>query len=208
MRGDDAECVEVADRIFGRLLEAVGDAAATPRIGAFVAQCEAELARAKRVPGASRWRALFERWTLIDERYPAAYAAFRAAEAHLLGDHRRARLPAAELLRTAAEAAAAMGAAPLLADVEALARRARLPLGPEPERQPIPAVANEVAVTPREREVLRLLADGFSNGEIGRALFISTKTASTHVSNILRKLDASNRVEAAGLAIRLGLVDA
>jgi len=50
--------------------------------------------------------------------------------------------------------------------------------------------------------VLALLAHGRSNGEIAKALFISTKTASVHVSNILRKLDVTNRVEAANLARR------
>ena len=53
--------------------------------------------------------------------------------------------------------------------------------------------------------MLRLVADGLSNGEIGQRLFISTKTASVHVSNILGKLGVANRVEAAAVAHRLGL---
>jgi DNA-binding NarL/FixJ family response regulator len=53
--------------------------------------------------------------------------------------------------------------------------------------------------------VLYLLADGRSNPEIGQALFISTKTASVHVSNILAKLGVSGRVEAAVVAHRLGV---
>ena len=60
-------------------------------------------------------------------------------------------------------------------------------------------------LTAREREVLSLLAAGRSNPEIGRALFISTKTASVHVSNILAKLGVSGRVEAAVVAQRLGV---
>jgi DNA-binding NarL/FixJ family response regulator len=56
-----------------------------------------------------------------------------------------------------------------------------------------------------EREVLRLVADGRSNGQIAEALFISRKTASVHVSNILGKLGVSTRVEAAALAHRHGL---
>ena len=55
-------------------------------------------------------------------------------------------------------------------------------------------------LTPREHEVLALLARGRTNGEIAKELFITTKTASVHVSNILRKLDVTNRVEAANLA--------
>jgi DNA-binding NarL/FixJ family response regulator len=64
------------------------------------------------------------------------------------------------------------------------------------------ATANSLlGLSEREREVLDLLAAGRTNGEIGRALFISTKTASVHVSNILRKLGVTNRVEAAALAV-------
>ena len=61
-------------------------------------------------------------------------------------------------------------------------------------------------LTDREREVLLLLAAGRSNPEIARALFISAKTASVHVSNILAKLGVSGRVEAAAIAHRLGVV--
>jgi DNA-binding NarL/FixJ family response regulator len=61
-------------------------------------------------------------------------------------------------------------------------------------------------LTDRELLVLRLLVAGRSNGEIGAELFISRKTASVHVSNILRKLGVSTRVQAAALAERAGLV--
>jgi len=64
-----------------------------------------------------------------------------------------------------------------------------------------------VGLTPREREVLTALVAGRTNGEIARTLFISVKTASVHVSNILRKLDVPNRSEAARLGYRLGLAD-
>ena len=62
-------------------------------------------------------------------------------------------------------------------------------------------------LTPREREILALVAEGRSNGEIGKQLFISAKTVSVHVSNILGKLDASGRTEAAAIARRRGLLD-
>jgi len=61
-------------------------------------------------------------------------------------------------------------------------------------------------LTAREREILALVADGRSNGEIGRQLFISTKTVSVHVSNILGKLGAAGRTEAAAIARRDGLL--
>jgi DNA-binding CsgD family transcriptional regulator len=75
------------------------------------------------------------------------------------------------------------------------------PASPPPPPDPLA----RFGLTEREREVLSLLAAGRSNPEIGRALFISTKTASVHVSNILAKLGVSGRVEAAVVAHRLGV---
>ena len=73
-------------------------------------------------------------------------------------------------------------------------------LAPERERRP-------AGLSAREIEVLRLVADGRSNGEIGEALFISRKTAGVHVTHILDKLGVANRVEAAMAAGRLGLLE-
>ena len=82
-------------------------------------------------------------------------------------------------------------------EVAALLRR--LGDGPAPTAGPAP-------LTPREREVATLVADGLSNGEIARRLYISTKTASVHVSNILAKLGMTSRTEVAAWAVRSGLV--
>jgi DNA-binding NarL/FixJ family response regulator len=93
-------------------------------------------------------------------------------------------------------------AAYLLADCHqgaALLRR----LGHDPTH---PDDATPTPLTPREREVAALLAEGLSNGEIARRLYISTKTASVHVSNILAKLDMTSRTEVATWAVRSGLV--
>jgi DNA-binding CsgD family transcriptional regulator len=60
-------------------------------------------------------------------------------------------------------------------------------------------------LTPRERDVLRLLVEGRSNPEIADALFISPRTAETHVTHILAKLGATTRAEAAAHAVRAGL---
>jgi DNA-binding NarL/FixJ family response regulator len=84
-------------------------------------------------------------------------------------------------------------------EVAALLRR--LGDGPEPPQDATP-------LTPREREVATLLAEGLSNGEIARRLFISTKTASVHVSNILAKLGMASRAEVAAWAVRSGLASA
>ncbi len=89
-----------------------------------------------------------------------------------------------------------LGAQPLLDEL--------VLLGSAPSRTAAPA---DGSLTAREREILGLVAEGRSNGEIGRQLFISTKTVSVHVSNILSKLGASGRTEAAALARRRGLLD-
>jgi DNA-binding NarL/FixJ family response regulator len=76
---------------------------------------------------------------------------------------------------------------------------------PATARADTSAPADQFGFTPREAEVLALVAAGRSNRQIAQALFISPKTASVHVSNILAKLDVSNRVEAAAMAHHLGL---
>ena len=68
-----------------------------------------------------------------------------------------------------------------------------------------PAVG-DVSVTPREAEVLQLLADGLANKEIGARLQISAHTAKFHVESLLKKLDAANRAEAVREGIRRGLI--
>lgn len=67
--------------------------------------------------------------------------------------------------------------------------------------------ADTFGLSGREREVLALVAQGRTNREIGERLFISQKTVGVHVGNILAKLEVSGRVEAAAVAIRLGLTD-
>ncbi|UPK76426.1 AAA family ATPase [Nocardioidaceae bacterium SCSIO 66511] len=74
--------------------------------------------------------------------------------------------------------------------------------GPAPRR----TAATDASLTPREEEILALVALGRSNGEIGRQLYISAKTVSVHVSNILAKLGAGSRTEAAALARSKGLL--
>ena len=118
---------------------------------------------------------------------------------------RRARLLTEEL-----------GARPLSGDITQLARRGRISLTHEAEARDDEAAAGMAAPTPvpgepplgltaREYEVLRLVAAGHSNREIASELFISAKTASVHVSNILGKLGVTSRGEAAATAHQLGL---
>ena len=121
---------------------------------------------------------------------------------------RAAPITAAAALRHAA--AAANGHQPLLAQVRALAERARIPLqtpAATPQTPPQDKVRSPFGLTGRELAVLRLVAAGRSNAEIGAELFISPRTAGVHVTNILRKLGVTNRVQAAALAERAGLLD-
>ena len=109
-----------------------------------------------------------------------------------------------------AAAAAAAGHAPLLAQIRTLADRARIPLHPaaagEPQAPRSAQPLTRYGLTGRELTVLRLLAAGRTNPQIGAELYISTSTASVHVSNILRKLAVSSRVQAAAIAERAGLL--
>jgi DNA-binding CsgD family transcriptional regulator len=124
---------------------------------------------------------------------------YRQAEALL--DQGGSRDQAAPILRASCATASGLGAGPLQAGIEALARRARIGLEPGTAAAP----GEELGLTPREREVLTLVADGRSKRQIAEELFISHKTASVHVSNILAKLGVANRAEAAVAAHRLGL---
>ncbi|MFC6082910.1 helix-turn-helix transcriptional regulator [Sphaerisporangium aureirubrum] len=152
------------------------------------------------------WQAAVAAWRGAGEPYLLAYCLFRLAEALCAVGERRGAGDAAE---EAARLAGDLGAAPLSADIGALVRRARLAFTPgaapaEPPAGPSAADPLErFALTDREREVIVLLADGRSNSQIATSLFISPKTVSVHVSNILAKLGVTGRVEAAAMVHRL-----
>jgi DNA-binding CsgD family transcriptional regulator len=120
----------------------------------------------------------------------------------------RARVALATVLRAAGEVAEAR-------EVADAARDAARSLGATPILDQLRAIGSAPArhepgddtLTPRETEILQLVAAGRTNGEIGKQLFISTKTVSVHVSNILGKLGAAGRTEAAAIARRRGLVE-
>jgi DNA-binding CsgD family transcriptional regulator len=139
------------------------------------------------------WDEAAAAWEALGQPYSTAITLLAAAEAALADGDREA---AAERLRRAAPLADRLRALPLSGEIAALARRARISLaggpgGPGPDR---------LGLTDREFEVLRLVAAGRSNREIAAELFISAKTASVHVSNILAKLGAASRGEAAARA--------
>ncbi|MGW6535672.1 helix-turn-helix transcriptional regulator [Streptomyces sp. NPDC055051] len=182
-------------------------AAPAPVWAAHAVQVSEELARAEGRETSGRWAETVDAWTTLDQPYPLARARHRLADALLTEGGRREEATA--LLRQAHATAVALGARPLREDVELLAARARIPLtadpaapAPEPEPQ-----ADAFGLTPREQDVLRLVAAGRTNRQIAEELFISPKTASVHVSNILAKLGVSGRGEAAAMAHRLHLLD-
>ena len=120
----------------------------------------------------------------------------------------RVRASYSQILRLAGDPAAGRAQADT---ARAIAARLGAPslLGDELADDPAPVTAPagpKAALTPRELEILALVAEGRSNGEIGKQLFISTKTVSVHVSTILGKLAASSRTEAAAIARRENLL--
>jgi DNA-binding CsgD family transcriptional regulator len=166
----------------------------------------AEAAAAEGVVDGAAWDAAAVAWRAVDQPYQEATALLSAAHAAATAGDRDG---AAERLRRAAELADRLGARPLRTGIDDLARRARLLLRPEQDLPDNPATVTRqpFGLTPREMEVLRLVADGRSNRDIADELFISAKTASVHVSNILAKLGVAVRVEAAATAHRLHLFD-
>jgi DNA-binding NarL/FixJ family response regulator len=136
-----------------------------------------------------------------------AYANFRLGEA-LLASH-APRRDSETALSEAYRSASALGAAPLAGWIEALAKRARISIVAVPETpdtvESAGPGADDHGLTNREREVLTLVAEGYTNRRIAETLFISESTAGVHVSNILGKLGVASRTEAAAVAARLGL---
>jgi DNA-binding CsgD family transcriptional regulator/tetratricopeptide (TPR) repeat protein len=167
---------------------------------------DAEHARATRPSDPVAWSVAAERWEALDYRHRAGYARWRQAEALLATP--RGGGAAATVLSTAAGLAAEH--VPLTTAIRDLARRARIDLDTvaEPVQPDEPPTARAFGLTERELDVLRLLGQGKTNPEIAAALFISPRTAGVHVTHILRKLDATTRVQAATIGERAGLLAA
>ena len=170
-----------------------------PQVVADLARVDAELARLEGRAEPELWRAAAELNEPIGNRVGIAYARLREAEALLEGGG-----DASEPLRAAHSIAAECGATPLREACETVARRARIALGEE-RKGTVATVDDPFGLTPREREVLALVAAGRTNRQIGEELFMSEKTASVHVSRILAKLEVSTRGEAGAVAHKLGL---
>jgi ATP/maltotriose-dependent transcriptional regulator MalT len=206
--GDQDE-LERAQERGGDLVERVRATAIDggPVEAGWAAMADAEQSRLSGAPDPELWGTAAMAWEGLDRPYLAARARFHQAEAFVVTDD-RAR--AGESARSALECADRLGAGWLAGEIRALATRARLRLEEEPEAVPAsePASEDPFGLTPRERQVLVLIAKGATNREIGQELFMAEKTASVHVSRILAKLDVRTRTEAAAVAYRLGLTDA
>jgi DNA-binding CsgD family transcriptional regulator len=204
-------------RAFQRRLEGDDDAAVWARVAGLWTALDApyEVALA-------RWRQAEAVMTVRGAR-----AGRTAARGPLLESTRiAAELRARPLLRSLRELAG-RARIELPPEVDALlgateAQHVGVEASPSPEREQgrsdlVRVIAGDPAPTPkrddpfglshREREVLALVAQGRTNREIGERLFISQKTVGVHVGNILSKLEVSGRVEAAAVAIRLGMTE-
>jgi DNA-binding CsgD family transcriptional regulator len=178
--------------------------AAHPQVAtadAELATWQAEHARLRGEKEADAWEAAAAAWQTHGRPHRSAYALWRQAEA-LLAERQPSE--ATEVLRRAATLAEEM--VPLQQEITALARRARIDLDSETSPH-AEAESTPYGLTERERDVLTLLTRGHTNAQIGAALFMSPKTASVHVSHILRKLGVTGRVQAATLAERGGMLD-
>jgi DNA-binding CsgD family transcriptional regulator len=154
----------------------------------------AELTRVAGRPDPAAWAEVAAEWQRQQRPHRLAYAQWRMGEA-LLATGKRAE--AARVLHEAAQIA--QGHAPLLAGIAETVRLARLT---SPAKGgPVP-----YGLTARETTVLKLVAEGLTNVQIERRLFISESTVSVHVTNLVRKLGVTNRAQAAAHGQRAGLI--
>ena len=201
---------------------------------AYLATAAAHRGRLEGRDNPADWAAVADCWQRLGNPYEVARARWREAEAMLeTGEGRKSRARARTPLQAAATIALSLAARPMLRELRELAGRAmiRLPEGIDElvaedglalempvagGGTPSALVRGVVGEAPaprsdtfglsrREHEVLALISEGRTNREIGERLFISQKTVGVHVGNILAKLGVSGRVEAAAVAIRLGL---
>ena len=172
----------------------------------------AEQSRALGSNDPALWSAAADAWEQLERLYCGAFMRWRQAEALVEADNRAAATDAA---KRAASVADRLGAGWLSGELRSLCARARLEL----ESAAGAAEATETTssgtaepngeapfgLTPRELQVLTLIADGATNRQIGAALYMAEKTASVHVSRILTKLGVHSRTQAAAVAHRLHL---
>jgi DNA-binding NarL/FixJ family response regulator len=205
--GHAQEAAEAAERAAGQARIAKARIGPRARVeSAFAAEADAHAARAAGAPAADLLRQAIACFDELSRPHPAATLQLVLAEEELRAGDREAAAAAAG---AALEKTRAMGARWLAGEARSFLGRARLPLpaGCDGEAEPGAVIADDdpFSLTPREREVLAMVAEGATNREIGERLFMAEKTASVHVSRILAKLDVRSRTEAAAVAHRHGL---
>jgi ATP/maltotriose-dependent transcriptional regulator MalT len=202
-RGDEQGALARAQIHIDRLRAVAEEGGPVER--AWLHMGDAEYGRAKGHSDPSKWLRSATEWDQLHRPYRAAIARWRAAEAAVERDDRAG---AAEAAEAALSAARELGCAWLNREVTALSGRARLEVGEEMAMAPSDGAGgpdeeeDAFGLTPRERQVLALLAEGATNRQIGRALYMAEKTASVHVSRILSKLGVRTRTQAAAVAHR------
>ena len=165
---------------------------------------QAEVGRARQQPdNGEQWVRAADGLSDAMLAWEECYSCWRGAESLLIHGGTPARSQAATILRRGLDLAEGLGASPIKAELERLASSARIRTDRawavvDPADQS-PALR---ALTPREREILELVVAGHTYGEIARALVISEKTVSSHISNLLRKTGTANRVDLSRLATR------
>ena len=201
--GDDAAVAAAlthAELLIARVRACAEDGG--PLEQAFLENAEADNCRAAGQDDPERYAAAARAWEELGRPYRAARALWRQAEALVAeGDREAAAAP----VRDALAITERLGATWLGGELESLVARGRLRARGDANGAGEAADDEPFGLTPRERQVLALVAAGATNREIGKQLYMAEKTASVHVSRILAKLDVRSRTEAAGVAHRLGL---
>jgi DNA-binding CsgD family transcriptional regulator len=203
--GRVASAVAVADELHERLAAHVAQVVEIAPRPSRVVTADADLGnalllRTRGVHEPEVWESAVAGRRALGRPLELASALADAAVTHLA---LRRRDDGAAGLAEAHAIATELGAAPLRARIESLARRARIGLEGV---DTVDETADSLGLTRREREVLALVADGRSNRQIGEQLYMAESTAGVHVSNILAKLGATRRSEAAAIAHRMGLL--
>jgi DNA-binding CsgD family transcriptional regulator len=197
--------LERSERLMAEARRAAMRAAAvTPNSSGWLALAEAEYDRTRGAAHPDLWAEAATTWEQLQRPPLTAYCRWREAETLVATG--ASRTEAGVPLRDAYTIATRIGANPMLRELELLAQRSRLDLAQqklEPSDGDLD-LEKTLGLTPREGEVLRFVARGYTDREIAAALTISVKTTSVHVSHILRKLDAPNRRAAAAIAHRFG----